>query len=72
MSHVEVAAAAPDPRPVFHLEDVHRADFFGITAQRPNGATEPNFALRNVTDLRIFWSRSAPDTTLATVDARTV
>jgi polygalacturonase len=62
MSHVEVAPANADPRPAFWLEDVQRADFFAITAP-----LQPNFALRNVTDLRIFWSRAAKDATLTTV-----
>jgi polygalacturonase len=59
MSHVEIASAAPDPRPAFWLEDVHRADFFAI-----NAPPQANFALRNVSDLRILWSRAAKDTTL--------
>ncbi len=59
MSHVEIASPTPDPRPAFWLEDVHRADFFAVTA-----AKQPNFALRNVSDLRIFWSRATKDTTL--------
>jgi polygalacturonase len=59
LSHVEVASFAPDPRPAFWLEDVHRADFFAITAP-----PQDNFALRNVSDLRITWSRAATDTTL--------
>ena len=33
MSHVEIAAATPDARPAFYLEDVHRADFLAITAK---------------------------------------
>ena len=60
MAHVEVAPLAPDPRPAFWLEDVHRADFFAVTAPM-----QGNFALRNVTDLRVFWSRAAKDITLA-------
>ncbi len=72
MAHVEIAAANADPRPAFWLDDVHRADFFAISVQRPNDVTEPNFALRNVTDLRIFWSRAAKDTTLATAGAQTI
>lgn len=60
MSHVEVSPSNPDPRPAFWLEDVHRADFFAITAP-----PQPNFSLHNVTDLRVFWSRAAKDTTLA-------
>jgi polygalacturonase len=67
MSHVEIAPAAADPRPAFWLEDVHRADFFAITAP-----PQPNFALRNVADLRILWSRAAKDTTLATATSQTI
>ena len=64
MSHIEVEPANPDPRPAFWLEDVHRADFFAITAT----AQQPNFALHNVSDLRVFWSRAAKDTVLAQAD----
>jgi len=67
MSHVEVAPQAPDARPAFWLEDVHRADFFAITAP-----PQPNFSLHNVTDLRIFWSRAAKDTTLANASDQVV
>jgi len=67
MSHVEIAPSAADPRPAIWLEDVHRADFFAITAP-----PQPNFALRNVTDLRILWSRAAKDTTLATASNQTI
>jgi polygalacturonase len=56
MSHVEVASANADPRPAFWLEDVHRADFFAITAP-----PQPNFVLHSVTDMRILWSRAAKD-----------
>ncbi|MEP7067335.1 MAG: glycoside hydrolase family 28 protein [Gemmatimonadota bacterium] len=61
MSHVEVVPANADPRPAFWLEDVHRADFFAVTAASEQG----NFALHNVADLRILWSRAAKDTMLA-------
>jgi polygalacturonase len=67
MSHIEVASAKPDPRPAFWLEDVHRADFFAITAP-----PQPNFVLRNVTDLRILWSRAAKDTILAAASNQTL
>jgi polygalacturonase len=67
MSHVEVAPQNPDPRPAFWLEDVHRADFFAVTAPGTS-----NFALRKVTDLRILWSRAAKDTTLANVESQTL
>ena len=59
MSHVEIAPPSDDPRPAFWLEDVRRADFFAITAP-----SQPNFALRNVSELRILWSRAAKNTTL--------
>lgn len=67
MSHVEVAPQAPDARPAFWLEDVHRADFFAITAP-----PQPNFSLHNVSDLRILWSRAAKDTTLANASDQVV
>jgi hypothetical protein len=67
MSHVEVAPQNSDPRPAFWLEDVHRADFFAVTAP-----VQPNFELHNVSDLRIFWSRAAKDTTLAKADSQSV
>lgn len=63
MSHVEIAPTYPDPRPAFQLEDVERADFFAITAPR-----QENFALRNVSDFRLAWSRAAKDTTLEAAD----
>jgi hypothetical protein len=56
MSHVEVAPAAAEARPAFWLEDVHRADFFAVTAPGTG-----NFALRNVSDVRVLWSRAAKD-----------
>ena len=65
MSHIEIAPANPDPRPAFWLEDVHRADFFAITAPR-----QSNFQLRNISDLRLAWSRAAPDTTIESTDNR--
>ncbi len=67
MSHVELAPMLPDVRPAFSLVEVDRADFFAITAPRANGNV---FALNNVTDLRIGWSRAAEDVTLANVSSR--
>jgi Right handed beta helix region len=67
MFHVEIAPAIADPRPAFWLEDVQRADFFAVTAP-----SQPNFALHNVADLRIFWSRAAKDTMLATASDQMV
>jgi polygalacturonase len=69
MSHVEVANAAPDARPAFYLQDVERADFFAITAPR---SAEGAFALHDVKDLRIGWSRAAQDAVLASTDNKTI
>ena len=67
MSHVEFAPASADSRPAVFLEDVHRADFFAVTAP-----PQPNFTVKNVTDLRILWSRAAKDATLATANGQTL
>jgi polygalacturonase len=65
MSHVEVANQTSDARPAFYLSSVERADFFAVTA--PRGA-DGAFALHDVKDLRIGWSRAAADTTLDSID----
>ena len=67
MSHVEIANTTPDARPAFYLNSVERADFFAVTAPANAGG---NFALHDVKDLRIGWSRAAADTTLATIDSK--
>jgi hypothetical protein len=67
MSHVEVRPQKPDARPAFWLEDVTRCDLFAITAP-----TNPAFALHEVADFRLGWSRAAPDATLAKAEARTL
>jgi polygalacturonase len=69
MSHVELATVTPDARPAFYLEDVNRADFFSITAPR---TADGAFALHDVKDLRIGWSRAAADTVLDTADNKTL
>jgi polygalacturonase len=69
MSHIEIANSSPDVRPAFALYDVNRADFFAITAPR---ATDGAFALHSVKDLRVGWSRAAADTTLDSVDNKTI
>ena len=69
MSHVEIANTIPDARPAFYLAAVERADFFAVTAPRgANGA----FALHNVKDLRIGWSRAAADAALSSIDNKTL
>lgn len=62
MSHVEVAAKSPDPRPTFWLEDVDRADFFAVTS-----ASEKRFSLHDVRDMRIAWSRGIDDRSFGNV-----
>ncbi|MGO9795036.1 MAG: glycoside hydrolase family 28 protein [Terracidiphilus sp.] len=69
MSHVEIANATPDARPAFYLSDVDRADFFSITAPR---AADGAFALHDVKDLRLGWSRAAADAVLPAADNRTL
>ena len=69
MSHVEIANSTPDASPAFYLNAVERADFFAITAPR---TADGAFVLHDVKDLRIGWSRAAADTTLATVDNKTL
>jgi polygalacturonase len=61
MSHVEVKPQAPDARPCIVTDDIHRADFFAITAP-----TSPApFSFVNSSDIRVLMSRAAPDSTLA-------
>jgi len=67
MSHVEIANTTADARPAFYLSRVERADFFAVTA--PRGA-DGAFALHDVKDLRIGWSRAAADTVEASVDSK--
>ena len=67
LSHVEIAPAVADPRPAIWLEDVHRADFFAITAP-----PRENFSLHNVTDIRIGWSRAAKDATIDQAENRVI
>jgi polygalacturonase len=66
VSHTEVQAVDPDPRPAFYLADVQRADFVAVTA--PKG--QPAFSLHAVTDFRVAISRAAPDTALDKIDNR--
>lgn len=74
MSHVEIANATADARPAFSLNSVNRADFFAITAQKgSNGGGESGaFALRDVRDLRVGWSRATADVMLADINSKTI
>ncbi len=61
MSHVEVQPAKADARPCIVTDDVHRADFFAITAP----SSPPAFSFNKSTDIRVLMSRAAPDSTIA-------
>ncbi len=61
MSHVDIEPAAPDARPAIYTDDVHRADFFAITAP----SSPPAFSFNNSTDVRVLWSRAGADQTIA-------
>jgi polygalacturonase len=61
MSHVEVQPAAADARPAIYTDDVHRADFFAITAP----SSPPAFSFNKSSDIRVLWSRAGADTTIA-------
>ena len=61
MSHVEINPLVPDARPAIYLDEVHRADFFSITAP----TTPPAFSFNKSSDIRVLWSRAAPDTIIA-------
>jgi polygalacturonase len=61
MSHVEVEPMTPDARPCIYTEEVHRADFFAITAP----SSPPAFSFNKSTDIRVLWSRAGADRTIA-------
>ena len=67
LSHIEVASAAPDPRPSVVLSNVDRIDILALTAP-----TSPAIALEAVTDLRVMLCRAARDTVLASVDRQMI
>jgi polygalacturonase len=68
MSHVEVQPKAADARPAIYTDNVNRADFFAITAP----GSSPAFSFNKSSDIRVLLSRAAPDTVIATADARTL
>jgi len=67
MSHVEIAPTAAEPRPAIWLEDVHRADLFAITAP-----VQTNLELRNISDVRVGWSRAFKDVTIDKTEKQTL
>ena len=68
MSHVEIAAASPDPRPSFYLD---------VSIFEPTSSRSPRLkvfppSIYKVTDLRILLSRAAKDTQLDNADNQTI
>jgi polygalacturonase len=57
MSHVEIKPRNPDARPAIYTDDVHRADFYFVTAP----SNPPAFSFNNSSDTRVLLSRAAPD-----------
>jgi polygalacturonase len=64
--NVEIVTEKPDSRPAFWLDTVEGADFFRVKAN--NGQSSANFKLKNVSDFRVFGSRSIKDVTQDKVD----
>ena len=69
MSHVELATLSPDARPAFYLEDV---DSRRLLRHHRAAHRRRRFALHDVKDLRIGWSRAAADTALDSADNKTL
>jgi polygalacturonase len=67
LSNIEIATEQPDPRPAFHLTDVHTSDFFRIKTP-PNQS--PIFHLQNITHFRLSGSRQLPDTSIDSATSR--
>jgi polygalacturonase len=61
MSHIEMTPKAPDARPAIYTEDVHRADFYFITAP----STPPAFSFNQSTDVKVRLSRAGEDQSIA-------
>ena len=60
MSHVEVQPVVTDARPAIVLDEVHRADFYAITAP----STPSAFSINKSSDVRVRMSRAAEDSTI--------
>ena len=62
MSHIEVQTQKADARPCICTDDVHRADFFAISAQIVPPAF--NFTSES-SDIRVRYSRASEDVTIS-------
>lgn len=70
MSHIEIEAIKADSRPAFVLDGVERASFFRIRAQRIAGAAL--FALHDVRQFDVCFSDGVSNTSISTVEQRTL
>ena len=68
MSDIEIQYEKDDQRPPFVLDDVKGADFFHINAQHAPGVSV--FALKDVKDFNVLWSKSVPNTKLETAASK--
>ena len=64
--NVEIVTEKPDRRPAFWLENVIGADFFRVKTN--NGQGSANFKLKDVSDFRVFGSRSIKNVTKENID----
>ncbi len=64
--NVEIVTEKPDSRPAFWLDTVEGADFFRVKTNQDQGSA--NFKLKNVSDFRVFGSRSIKDVSQDKVD----
>jgi len=64
--NVEIVTERPDSRPAFWLENVAGADFFRVKTNNAQGSA--NFRLKDVSDFRVFGSRSIKDFTKENID----
>jgi polygalacturonase len=64
--NVEIVTEKPDSRPAFWLENVIGADFFRVKTN--NGQGSANFKLKDVSDFRVFGSRSIKNVTKENID----
>jgi polygalacturonase len=67
LSNIEIATQNPDPRPAFHLADVHASDFFRIKVPQTQS---PIFRFQNISNFRVSGSRQLPDTTIDNAASR--
>lgn len=68
--NVEIACEKQDARPAFWLHEVNGADFFRI--RTPRGQSAPAFRLNDISEFRVFGSRSIKDVVEDKVNSRDI